>query len=100
MGKIRKKTTDGNNEGQLSENTLVKHSELLLKKGIHLIFIFSGGSPAFYNYKKKFKQGLSAIEPKGNLETRFMMESDHGFTLLKSQELLVQMIYDWVLKIF
>lgn len=97
--KIRRKSTGSGEEGRLSEKTLVSHAELLVRKGVHLMFIYSGGSPAYYNYRKYFKQGLSAVEPMENVETRIIEEADHGFTLLEYQELLIELIHNWSLKV-
>ncbi|MDZ7269337.1 MAG: hypothetical protein ONB48_18135 [candidate division KSB1 bacterium] len=68
----------------------------LLQRGTDLLFVYSGGSPAYFNYLTNLKKLLSRLQDSPHLRLEFLLDSDHGFTLLHHQKMLVDTISNWV----
>lgn len=68
----------------------------LVKRGVYLYFIYSSGSSSYYNYCVHFKDVLHSWHSYEKLYVEFFIQSDHTYTLLANQELLINRINDWI----
>lgn len=75
---------------------LAKTLHALLERGTDLLFLYSGGSPAYFNYLTNLKGLLGTLQDSPHLRLEFLLDSDHGFTLLHHQKMLVDTITAWV----
>lgn len=93
---IQYKKNDSSQEWQIPSTTETSDNvKTLVEKGIKLLFIYSGGSPSYYNYQKKFKKRFLQLEAANLIKTQFLENSDHGFTLIHNQNILLQKIQQW-----
>jgi len=70
--------------------------ETLVGRGVSIACVYSGGSPAYYNYVSSFKRGLDRLGTSGHLEVRHFRGADHTFSLLAHQAQLMDWLVDWV----
>lgn len=66
-----------------------------IDRGVHLCFIYSGGSPAYYNYRRHLQKAFQPLTASGKLRLEFFSQSNHTYTLLCHQELLLHTLLDW-----
>lgn len=82
-----------------SGEKMVTDLRSLVERGVHVCLLYSSDDhAAYYNYLVRLEKGLSPLRSTG----RFRMElfqSDHGFTLLSNQELLVRVVRDWAQRV-
>ncbi len=76
----------------------IQDIRVLNERGVQLLFIFSGGSPAYYNYRKYFKSDLEKLIVGGGIDIKLLKESDHGFTLNVHQKQLTNEVCEWMKK--
>jgi len=76
----------------------IRDIQMLNERGVQLLFVFSGGSPAYYNYRKYFKSDLKKLMDRGGIEIKLLKESDHGFTLNVHQKQLTNAVCEWMKK--
>lgn len=80
------------------EKDLLSGFPELLDRDVRLCMIYSAGSPAFYNYQLIFENDIQTLSVNGELQIHYLETADHGFTLLYHQEILINLIREWVLE--
>jgi hypothetical protein len=83
------------NEGVLSETDLSAKWSPLIERGVDLFLIYSEGSMALDTFRITLENHLSELKSSGKLWIEVVEHSDHIFTLLWSQKLLVELIHQW-----
>lgn len=68
---------------------------LLLDRGVNLFLIYSEGSSALDAFHLTLEPGLASWRSSGKLTIERVKDADHVFTLLWSQELLIDLIQQW-----
>ncbi len=68
---------------------------LLLDRGTHLFLIYSEGSSALDAFHLTLEPGLAAWRSSRKLTIEIVKDADHVFTLLWSQELLIDLVRQW-----
>jgi len=77
------------------EAPLLARLRELIRRGVRLFFIYSGGLPGYYNYRSQFADAFRSVPFDGHVQVEYLEGADHTFTLLASQERLVRAIEDW-----
>lgn len=88
---------------QLTENLqvpgkadLLSDLDTLIKRGIHICFIYSQNGSAYYNYQKIFEEKVRSLPHPQRPRVEVLKDTDHLFTLMCHQEMLIHLIRDWV----
>ncbi len=81
---------------QSSREKCEEKFRLLARRGTHLCLIYSGGSPAYYNYRAFFRDGLRSAEFEGKFQVVYFDSADHGFTTILHQDQLILKICEGV----
>lgn len=91
---------------QLTENLHVPAKEklisglhILVKRNVNLCFIYSATGSAYYNYRKIFEEEIAKLPSTQKPGIDIIKETDHLFTLIYHQEMLLNLIQDWVSKL-
>lgn len=69
--------------------------ETLAKKQVKMCFVYSSGSSAHYNFKQHFERTVQQLQRQAELDVVHHPTADHGFTLLHSQQKLLETIITW-----
>jgi pimeloyl-ACP methyl ester carboxylesterase len=72
--------------------------QTLVQRNASVLLIYSGGSPGYYNYRMLFEKELSKFSCDGKFQIMHFETSDHEFTLLYHQKLLIETISEWMRK--
>lgn len=81
-----------------SKERIIAGLRTLARRRVEMFFIYSGDGPAYYNYRVRLKPDMDALDFDGKLSLSLLEDSDHTFTLLESQEWLVDRVHDWTIK--
>ena len=68
----------------------------LVRRGVNLLYIYSGGVPVYYNYRNQFKHMFRSIDFMGRIQDEFFKSADHTYTLLEQREKLIRCICAWM----
>ena len=83
-----------------SVEQIIGETRALLKRDVALFFIYSSGSPAYYNYLKCFQQRFNTMRAEGlPMQAEFVQGADHGFTLVHFQRILGERVLAWISKL-
>ncbi len=83
-----------------SVEKIIGEARALLKRDVALFFIYSSGSPAYYNYLKSFQSRFNEMRSEGlPMQAEFVDGADHGFTLVHFQRILGERILAWLAKL-
>ena len=80
-------------ENFLDENSIGSDTNVLLRNDVSCCFLYSSESAGFYNFQNMFK---AQIDESPNFRMICIEESDHGFTLARSQTRLLAAIGEWL----
>lgn len=83
-----------NKDVSFETNPLIKWSSLI-ERGIDLFLIYSEGSLALDTFRLTLENHLSGLKSFGKLRVEVIKHSDHVFTLLWSQNILMDFIHQW-----
>jgi dienelactone hydrolase len=78
------------------KDTFVRELEVLTKRGCSMLYVFSGGTWSYYNYREQFVDGLPDVDFRGCLELEYFGDADHVYTLTGSRDRLQERICTWV----
>ena len=79
----------------LPKEEMLSSVSSLVARGARLLFVYSGGSPALYNYGKDLKAEFAQLAADGRVQVQVFENSDHIFTRLAHQRLLSETIQQW-----
>ena len=79
----------------LEINPSIKWSSLI-ERGVDLFLIYSEGSVALDTFHLILENYLSGLRTSGRLSVEVIEHADHVFTLIWSQNILIDLIYQWV----
>jgi hypothetical protein len=70
----------------------------LIKRGVSLLYVYTGGVQKYYNYTQQFQEmfGLKVGDCRGKLQVEYIKESDHLYTLLNDRNKLISTISNWL----
>jgi hypothetical protein len=75
------------------KNQIVSEIEALLRRGVSLHFVYCTGSPSYYNHYLPLRGRMASWTP---FRATLFENTDHIFTLLSSQQALVESVDDWM----
>jgi pimeloyl-ACP methyl ester carboxylesterase len=67
----------------------------LADRGTELLLVYTGVSPAYYNYRRLVRPALRSWPSRGRVRIEHMPESDHIFTLRANRDRVVHLLRDW-----
>ena len=67
----------------------------LADRGTELLLLYTGQSPAYYNYRKRLRRKLARSPSRERVRVERMADSDHVFTLSQNQGRLVDLVRSW-----
>ncbi|MGP1664377.1 MAG: alpha/beta hydrolase [Rhodanobacter sp.] len=69
----------------------------MLKRGLRLCFIYSGGVSAYFNHRRQFRECFGRdIAGAPGVSVSFLPEVDHTYILLEDRQRLIGMIDTWL----
>jgi len=68
----------------------------LINRGVNVFLIYSEGSLALDTFRLLLKNRISGLITSGRMIVEVVQNSDHVFTLLWSQNILIDIIHQWV----
>jgi hypothetical protein len=71
-----------------------------IKRGIKLLYIYSGGVPYYYNYRKQFYDMFPSLNKSNNLFVKFFPKADHTYTSINQRKLMLECICSWLYNSF
>jgi len=80
-----------------SRREFVRRVRGLVDRGAGICFVYSSESPAYFNYLSLLRRELLRPLAAGRVRLQVLKQTDHVFTPLAVQEVLVQTIRDWAL---
>ena len=69
----------------------------LVKRGTHLLLVYTGRSPAYFNYTRLIRKPLRSWSGRERVSVSYLEDSDHVFTLLENQRRLTRLVCEWAL---
>lgn len=91
----------GRNTGTSEDPILPSRTEFLTQmrsvadRGVELLLIYTGTSPAYYNYRRLLRRRLRSWPSRARVRVEHFQDSDHLFTLLANQRRLVELVTGW-----
>lgn len=74
----------------------VSQTLALADRGVELFLLYTGHSPAYYNYRTLLRRKLRNWPSRGRVRVEHMADSDHVFTLKHNQRQLIDLVCGWV----
>lgn len=71
----------------------------LASRGVELCFIYSFGGAAHFNYRKAYKSTIGSSPNLNGVRVVLFKGTDHLFSPLHIQKLLVNLIHEWALRV-
>ena len=78
-----------------SKESLISGLHKLLERKVNLYFICTETGAAYYNYKAIFEEYIGQLPSDERPLLEVVKDTDHLFTLLKHQEMLVKLVRNW-----
>lgn len=84
-----------------AESALPKRAEFvaqtlaLADRGTEMLLLYTGHSPAYYNYRKLLRRKLARSASRHRVQVERMADSDHVFTLAENQSRLIDLVRTW-----
>ncbi|NIR50923.1 alpha/beta fold hydrolase [candidate division KSB1 bacterium] len=75
---------------------LLSDLQTLIEREVDLCFIYSADGAASYNYRKIFEEKIQSLPQSQRPRVDVLNGTDHLFTLLCHQEMLIDLIKDWL----
>ena len=107
LAKLFKKN---HHDNQVSEMDEVSYWELpdkkeieselkqLAERNVDLLYIYTGGSLYYYNYKHQFRDTFKSIDFKSHLDVELFEKIDHTFTLQRDRDFLFEFLQNWIVR--
>ncbi|MFI5005848.1 MAG: hypothetical protein ACHQKZ_00355 [Solirubrobacterales bacterium] len=80
-----------------SRQEFVRQVRGLVDRGTGICFVYSSESPAYFNYLSLLRRELRRPRVAGRVRVQVLKQTDHVFTPLAVQDVLVQTIRGWAL---
>ena len=82
-----------------SRGEFVRRVKGLVERGAGVCFVYSSESPAYFNYLVLLRREMRRPRAKGRVRVQVLKQTDHVFTPLAVQDVLVETVRDWALTI-
>lgn len=82
-----------------SADTFVEQVTAALDRGTWLGFVYCSESPAYVNYRTLLRRRLRRTLAKGGAALQVIRDTDHVFTPLAAQDVLIRTAADWVMAV-
>lgn len=96
--KPKKNIPKTDEDNSYAENESVRDLIQLLERGTKLCFIYSQFDPGLPYYKAYIKKEVEKYKDNGMIHERIIQGINHDFNLLRGQEDLIRIVYDWALR--
>ncbi len=70
--------------------------EAMVARGVHLLFIYSGGMYYYVNYERQFRDCFAGTDFRDLLEVRYFGKMDHTYTLTLDRERMLACLVAWL----
>lgn len=70
----------------------------LTSRGTDVFMLFTGRSPAFFRYSTAPRWRVRSWPSRGRLRVHHLRDTDHTFTLVKNQQLVVRLLTEWAVQ--
>lgn len=78
----------------------IHNMELLYKRNVKNLYIYSGGVANYYNYKEQFSDSFKGYEFLKSIEVEYYPKFDHTYVLLNDRKKMICRIADWINEVF
>jgi hypothetical protein len=101
--RVRRPAGEGPTEGvvpvrareQPPVSTVVASLLSVVRAGVSVCLLYSGGGPAYFHYRTRLARPLKRVRASGRVRVRAFPEADHVFTPLAAQATLVTTLCEW-----
>lgn len=73
---------------------------LFLKNGLNLLYIYSGGLPGIYNYKRQFWDMFPKLKSKPNLQVVHFIKASHTYEEPIQRDKMINVVSSWLMERF
>jgi pimeloyl-ACP methyl ester carboxylesterase len=67
----------------------------LVNRGVKMYWLYTAGMSIYYNYERQFFDCFKSVDFKGMVDHDYFADSDHTFTELAKQRVLLDSVVDW-----
>jgi hypothetical protein len=67
----------------------------MLDQGKHLLFIYSGGVPEYFNHRDQFREMYGDLASRGDVDLEFYEEADHLYSWSRDRDELIGRVIGW-----
>jgi hypothetical protein len=67
----------------------------LVDRGAQLLFVYSGGVAAYYNYSGQFFDMFPRLKTQNRITTKYYPNADHTYTLREDRDRLLNSVIAW-----
>ncbi len=69
----------------------------LANRKVDLLYIYTGGSLYYYNYRNQFRDSFKSVDFSNHLDVELFSKVDHTFTLQRDRDFLFEFLGNWLL---
>ncbi|WP_428268363.1 alpha/beta fold hydrolase [Haliangium sp.] len=77
------------------QEQVTRKLQQLIDRGVHMYWVYTSGTELYYNYPSQFFDMFKSVDFKNRISHDYFGDSNHTFTELRSQELLVNAVTRW-----
>ena len=67
----------------------------LVDRNAQLLYVYTGGVEAYYNYAGQFFDQFKGLDPRGKIEVEYYPNADHTYTFAEDRERMFTRVVDW-----
>lgn len=84
--------------GHMPRERIETELDVLLERGVHIVFLFTGGVQDSYNHRLQFRLRFPRAASHPALTTEFIPWSDHTFSTRHARQYVTAFVRDWILQ--
>jgi hypothetical protein len=70
----------------------------LSEKNVNLCLVYYSGGPAHFNYTRNYAKTVDSLKKYDNIQINLVEDTDHLFSPLHVQKILLDTIYNWAVR--
>jgi dienelactone hydrolase len=78
-----------------SRAQVTREIQSLVDRNAQLLYIYTGGVEAYYNYADQFFDQFKGLDPRSKIAVEYYPNADHTYTFAEDRERLFARVVDW-----
>lgn len=74
----------------------IRELQTMINRGVHFLFVYSGGIPVYYNYEKQFYDMFRSVQFRNRVRHAFFKDADHTYTRVSVRKQLMATVVQWL----